>query len=79
MLLQQYSDVMLLQQYSDVMLLQQYSDVIYCIVCLNQTTEVKKLPIAPVTQFYNSHSAMSQTVSHSRGSFSSTDHSIWQS
>ena len=42
----------------------------------NQTTDVKTLPIARVTQFHNSHTAMFQTVSQTRGSCSNTDHSI---
>jgi len=52
----------------------------YCsVVLLKQTTEVKTLPIAHVTQLHNSHPVMSQTVSHSRGSCRSTDPSIWHS
>ena len=49
----------------------------YFFVVLKQNTEVKTLPIAHVTQFHNSRTAMSQTVSHKRGLFSSKDHSIW--
>ena len=39
----------------------------YFVVLLKQTTEVKTLPIAHVTQFHNSRLSMSHTVSHNRG------------
>ena len=40
----------------------------YFVVLLNQTAEVKTLPIVHVTQFHNCRPALSQMVSHSRGS-----------
>ena len=51
----------------------------YFFVLLKQTTEVKTLPVAHITQFHNSCPAMSQTVGHSRGSCSRGDPSIWHS
>jgi len=52
----------------------------YCfIVLLKQTTQVKTLSIAHVTQFLDSRPSMSQAVSHSRGSWSSMGHSFWYS
>jgi len=62
-----------------VILSKMYSYVKVFLLLLNQTTEVKTLPLAYVTQYHNSRPVMSQTVSHSRGSRSSTDHSIWHS
>ena len=51
----------------------------YFVVLLKQTTQVQTLSIAHVTQFHDSHPSMSQAVSHSRDSCSSTDHSFWYS
>jgi len=51
----------------------------FFVVMLNKTTVVKTLPIAPVTQFHKSHPVMSQSVTHSKDSFSSTDHYICHS
>jgi len=51
----------------------------YSVLFLKETTEVKTLPIAHVTQVHNSHPVMSQTVSHNRGSCRNTDPSIWHS
>ena len=51
----------------------------YLVALLKQTTELKTPPIANVTQFHNIRPVMSQTVSYSRGSFSSTNHSILHS
>jgi hypothetical protein len=48
----------------------------YMAAALKKTTEVKAMVIPNVTQFDNIRLAMSQSVSRSRGSFSSTDHSI---
>ena len=45
---------------------------LYFVVLPKQTTDVKTPPIAHVTQFYNIHTAMSQTVSQNIGSSSST-------
>ena len=50
----------------------------YSVVLLKQTTKMKTLPIANVTQFHN-FPVMSQTVSHSRGLCRSTDTLIWPS
>jgi hypothetical protein len=49
---------------------------LYFVVLLKQTSEVKTMSTAHVTYFHNIHTEMSQTLSHSRGSFSSTDHSV---
>ena len=46
----------------------------YFVVLLKQTTQVKTLSIAHVTQFHDSRASMSQAVSHSRDSCSSMDH-----
>jgi len=46
---------------------------------LKQTTELKSLPIATVMQFHHRRPVMSQTVSYSRDSFSSTEHYICHS
>jgi len=51
----------------------------YSLVLLKQTTEVKTLLIAHVTQFRNSRPAMSQMVSHIRDSYTSKLHFIWHS
>jgi len=51
----------------------------YSVVLLKQTTELKTLPIAHDTQLHNSHPVMSQTVSHSRGSYRNMGPSIWHS
>jgi len=52
----------------------------YCfIILLNQTAEVKTLPIAHVTQSHNSRPVIPQTVGRSRGLWSRTDHSFWHS
>jgi len=52
----------------------------YCsFVLLKQTTVVRILTIAHITQFLNNRPNMSQTVIHVRGSYTSTLHSIWHS
>jgi len=51
----------------------------FFVVLLKQTTQVKTLSIAHVTQFHNSRPSMSQVVSHSRDLCSSMDHSFWHS
>jgi len=40
--------------------------ILFLFILPKQTTEVKTMPIAPVTQLHNSRSAMSQTVRRSR-------------